>query len=774
MPFDGIHRERIEVRGNVQGVGFRPYVYSLATQFGLRGFVRNHSQGVTIEIEGLKIELASFVEVLTKAPPPLARIDLVETAEMTPEGSPDFRIIESATIAASSTPVPPDVATCDECLAELNDIGNRRYRYPFINCTNCGPRYTLVKDIPYDRPLTTMQPFPMCEVCEREYLDPTDRRFHAQPNACPICGPTVWLIDAKNCEWTSFLETSPSAGKAAIASFHSSIERQEIVAIRGVGGFHLTCAAESSAAIATLRKRKGRVDKPLAVMVADIQSARQYAFVSEEEERLLTSRQRPIVLLKRKRGNNLSELIAPGNNTLGVLLPYSPLHAMLVERKPLVMTSGNVSDEPIARTNREAFERLMPLADAFLLHNREIHAACDDSVVRVFQGGELPIRRSRGFAPLPIRCRDNMPNVLAVGGELKATFCLTSGSQAYLSPHIGDMGNLETLDAFQRNVDHFQTLFRLSPEIVACDMHPGYASSQWARELAQSKGLKLLEVQHHHAHIASVLAEHKYDPDKSVIGISFDGTGYGADGAVWGGEVLLASCREYRRWAHLNYVPLPGGDAGIKHPYRSALAHLWAVKLPWDERLPCVADTTKYELDLLRVQLQREINCPRTSSVGRLFDAVAALVGVRRSVNYEGQAAIEMEALSSNTFTSDSYPFTITGHTPYVIETKPLLEAICADVIDRVQQATIIGRFHRTLVEIVVTLCRRAHAQEGLNDVALSGGVFQNVLLLNHVVERLEKSGFNVLTHRLVPPNDGGLALGQAIVAATQSASNST
>lgn len=568
-------REQIEVKGVVQGVGFRPFVYTLACRLGLSGFVRNHSAGVTIEVEGDQARLTEFVRCLQQQLPPLARIDAVHRVSVPATDRRGFQIINSESIPAARTPVGPDVATCDQCLAELREPSNRRFRYPFINCTNCGPRYTIIKDIPYDRPLTTMNDFSMCAACEKEYRDPSNRRFHAQPNSCWDCGPSLWLIRASNTsDRSEFEHVGGIAGESAIRDFHNSINADEIVAVKGIGGFHLACSARSSSAINKLRERKGRSDKPLAIMVADVDAAKRIAQISCDEALLLKSPAKPIVLLKRRPDCDLPLLVAPGSSLIGVMLPYSPLHALLIEGQTLVMTSGNISDEPMTRTNGESFERLRPLADAFLLHDREIHVVCDDSVMRSIHGREIPIRRSRGYVPLPVRLNcsnpgDLAPGILATGGELKSTFCFAKGDYGFLSPHIGDLTHLETLLAFRRGVDHFQKLFRIEPEVIACDLHPSYAASQWGRDRAQ--GLHLVEVQHHHAHIASILGEHRIDPSQSVIGISFDGTGYGPDGTVWGGEVLIASCRRYERWAHLKPVLLPGGDVGIRFPFRAVL-----------------------------------------------------------------------------------------------------------------------------------------------------------------------------------------------------------
>ena len=666
-------RRRFVVSGVVQGVGFRPFVYNLAVQHGLAGFVGNDSSGVFVEVEGLTEAIAAFRAGLVEQAPPLAHVERIEEEAVEPLGETSFIIVPSQALTSRSTLVSPDVCVCDACLAELFDPSDRRYRYPFINCTHCGPRFSIIRDIPYDRPKTTMAAFVMCKACQAEYDDPTNRRFHAQPNACPVCGPQVRF------EWSASI---PSGGgwdlqdlsdEGPIESARRVIAQGGIVAVKGLGGFHLACDASNDAALATLRDRKGRVDKPFAVMARDLATARAIAHVDDEEAALLTSRARPIVLLRKRAGSPLSDLVAPGNYLVGVMLPYTPLHYLLLGAYPsdgsdfsdssdsltsdplqpatcnlqpatLVLTSGNLSDEPIVKDDDEARERLAPLADAFLLHNREIYARCDDSVIRVFEGKELPVRRSRGYAPFPVKLPFSLPTTLAVGGELKATFCLTRDDHAFMSQHIGDMENLETLDAFEQAVEHFKSIFRARPERIVSDLHPRYLSSRWAAEHAD--GLQHVRVQHHHAHIAAVMAEHGLDGRSPVIGFSFDGTGYGTDGAIWGGEVLLADYRGFRRLAHLAYIPLPGGDAAIKRPYRIALAHLWAAGVPWTPDLPPVDACPEAERRVLLRQLEAGINTVPTSSMGRLFDAVAALAGIRQTVTYEAQAAIEMEAFA--------------------------------------------------------------------------------------------------------------------------------
>ncbi len=760
-------RIRVEVRGIVQGVGFRPFVYNLALRHGLVGFVRNHSSGVSIEAEGKPEDLEAFLHALKHHPPPAAQIDWVGVESVALQGESQFRIEHSQVQAAASTPISPDLATCQECLREFSDPRDRRFRYPFINCTNCGPRYTIVRDIPYDRPNTTMASFRMCRQCQQEYEDPSNRRYHAQPNACARCGPQVWFVWAQAPK-TQFLAPSGDVprGQEAVEEFHRLIDQGGIVAVKGIGGFHLACLATEDRALATLRRRKGRVDKPFALMVPDLPTAHRLAQISPDEERLLCSVARPIVLLRRKVHAEVSPLVAPNNPFLGIMLPYSALHVLLLEGRVLVMTSGNRSEEPIARTNTEAFDRLRCLADAFLLHDREIFVVCDDSVTRVFRGVELPVRRSRGYAPMPIRLAQNAPPVLAVGGELKATFCITKGPYAYMSPHVGDMGNLETLQALQRAVEHFLRLFRVQPQWIACDMHPGYLSTHWAKQFALAHNLPLLEVQHHHAHVAGTLLEYQVDPSEEVLGVSFDGTGFGTDGAIWGGEFLLATWGRFRRVAQLKYIPLPGGDAAIRHPWRVALAHLWASGVPWYENLPPVKVATSAQRKVLLQQLQENLNCVPTSSMGRLFDAVAALLGVRQTVSYEAQAAMEMEALCTNLEEMSPYPFEFTTQSvPWQLDPQPMWKTLVQETLAGKSPQWMATRFHRTVGQMILEICQRVHQQWGVRTVVLSGGVFQNVTLLHFVVDRLEHQGFRVLVPRQVPPNDGGLALGQVAVA---------
>ena len=745
-------RRRLTVTGIVQGVGFRPFVYSLATDLALGGFVGNDTNGVFVEVEGSRETLDRFTSRLRSEAPPAARIATIESSDLAPSGDDSFRIVASRGATIGTALVSPDLRTCDDCLRELRDPENRRFRYPFINCTNCGPRFTITESTPYDRPNTTMAPFAMCQPCRAEYEDPADRRFHAQPNACPDCGPRVWLETA-----------SATPAEDPIGQTRDLIAAGSVVAIKGIGGFHLACDASSDEAVALLRQRKGRVDKPFALMVADVATAHQVAELSDAETRLLESRERPIVLATARAGSGISDLVAPGNTSFGVMLPYTPLHTLLLEPGEVwVMTSGNRAQEPIVTRNDDARTHLGDLADAFLMHDRGIHVPCDDSVTRVLNGTELPVRRSRGYTPYPVPLPFAVPPLLATGGELKSTFCLASGHDGFMSQHIGDMENLETLDAFARAVEHFQDLFRIEPQLIAADLHPGYLSTRWAQR--EADGRPVVEVQHHHAHIASVMADNGLT--EPVIGFSFDGTGYGTDGTVWGGEILLADYRTSNRVAHLAPVPLPGGDAAVLRPWRMALSHLWAAGIPWAPDLPPVAVTEPTERSVVRAQLERGLNSVDTSSIGRLFDAIASLSGVRHRITYEAQAAIELEALVNDTATG-SYRFGLrNGPEPTLIDPGPVVEAVVGDVRAGTDPGTIAARFHRGVAEMMVAVADRVRQRHGLATVGLSGGVFQNVTIAAAARSRLEEAGFTVVTHRLVPPNDGGLALGQAVIAA--------
>jgi hydrogenase maturation protein HypF len=743
---------RVVVEGVVQGVGFRPFVFTLAGRHGLAGWVRNTAGGVEMEVEGKPDALTAFLDGLTRQAPPLAHVDRVRVEDLPPRGYGAFRI-QASRDGDGAQPVSPDVATCPECLREVMDPEDRRFGYPFTNCTHCGPRFTILRAIPYDRPNTTMAGFTMCAGCRSEYDDPTDRRFHAQPNACPACGPRLMLIDAGG---------SPLPGDP-LAETRRLLASGAIVAIKGIGGFHLACDAGDDTAVRRLRERKGREAKPLALMVPDLAAAERLCALSDAERVLLLSPARPIVLL-RQRGSGIALAVAPGLGTLGLMLPYSPLHHLLFTGGPcppaLVMTSGNRCDEPVATDNQDAQDRLSPIADAFLLHDRPIHVRCDDSVTRAAEGGELPIRRSRGYAPFPVRLPFESRPILALGADLKSTVCVTRGRHAFMSPHVGDLEDYETYLSFRHTIERMATLFRIRPEALAHDLHPDYVSTRYA--LALDPALPRIPVQHHHAHVAACMAEHRLTGP--VIGVAFDGTGYGTDGRVWGGEFLVADYAGFRRAAHWGYVPMPGGDRAVREPFRMALAHLHQACGEWDPSLPPVREATDAERRAIRWQIEREVNAPLTSSVGRLFDAVASILGVRQRARYEAQAAIELEALADPSATAP-YPVVITGGDPAVIDAAPVVRGVVDDVRAGTPVPVIAGRFHATVAAAVLTGCRRIRRATGLSRVVLSGGVFQNVTLLDEAVRALGRSGFEVFTHHLVPPNDGGIALGQAAVA---------
>ncbi|MBI5838473.1 MAG: carbamoyltransferase HypF [Chloroflexi bacterium] len=770
MPIQGA---RIHITGIVQGVGFRPFVYNLATRLELKGWVRNTSAGVDIEVDGERDALDSFVKLLRDEAPTLSRIDEFSASFQAANGFRSFDILHSESVEGAFQPISPDVSICDDCLRELFDPSDRRYRYPFINCTNCGPRFTIIKDIPYDRPKTTMAGFALCLDCEKEYKDPTDRRFHAQPVACPVCGPKVWIeVGAQH---VAPLQENDDA----ILETRRMLAEGKILAIKGLGGFHLACDATNRNAVTELRARKLRVDKPFALMMPDVETIERHCFVSESERALLLSSARPIVLLRRKPESNIAREVAPAQDWLGVMLPYTPLHYLLLKKiqnfpEALVMTSGNISEEPIATDNDEARERLSKLADAFLMHDRDIHTRCDDSVVRVFEENRksstvnrksvYPIRRSRGYSPFPVKLPWDVPPLLATGPELKNTFCITNKNYAFLSHHIGDMENYETLKSFEQGIEHFERLFRVKPEAIACDMHPNYLATRYALERAQRENLPTFNIQHHHAHIAACMAEHGLDGSHPVIGLSFDGTGYGEDGAIWGGEILIADYKSYQRAYHLEYFPLPGGDAAVKKPARTALALLWSLGMEWDDRLESAKEFCAEDQVTLRVQLEKKINTPMTSSMGRLFDAAAALAGVRQKVNYEAQAAIEFEALADESERA-GYSF---GLNQTEVQMGSVVEALIKDVMAGVHISKISARFHNGLAEMTREVCLKIRSETSLNEVALSGGVWQNITLLRRTLLLLREGGFVVYLHHQVPTNDGGLSLGQAVIAANK------
>lgn len=760
-------RQHYTVTGVVQGVGFRPFVHRIATELGLAGFVGNDSGAVFLEVQGGRALLDEFGRRLRAEAPPLARITAVSVrdipVETTAPTSPGFRIVPSQTVTGETTPIPPDVAVCDDCVAELFDPHDRRYRHPFVTCTNCGPRFTIIRELPYDRPATTMSAFAMCERCAAEYHDPANRRFHAQPIACPDCGPSLWF-------WSAAGRVNGS--DAALAATQRALAAGAVVAIKGIGGYHLACAVDDETVVGALRVRKARGAKPFAMLVRDLDIARRYAHIDDTEAAILSSPARPIVLLRRRPGAPVAEAVAPGSPLLGLMLPYSPIHHLLLAAVPgaavrvpeaLVLTSANRSDEPICFTDDDATQRLPALCDSLLDHSRPIHVPCDDSVVRVIDGRELPVRRSRGYAPLPVDLNRAGPAVLAVGGELKNTFCLTDGARAYMSGHIGDMATWETLRAFGRAVGQLSEI-RGEPLRLAADLHPGYHTRSWAECHAGDRPLDL--VQHHHAHVVSLLAEHGRIGEP-IVGVSFDGTGYGCDHTIWGGEILTLGTDSHRfvRAGHVLPVPLPGGDAAVRNPWRMALSQLWAADIDWTPDLAPVAAATPDELRLVRSQLASGTGCVPCSSMGRLFDAVASLLGVRHRIDYEGQAAIELEALAQQAFdntagTVPSLPLTVRADG--VIDPATMVQTMVSGLRAGTQPAVLAAAFHQAVADAVVTVVRQVAGTVRL--VGLTGGVFQNVVLLRACRSRLQLAGFEVLTHHIVPPNDGGLALGQAAI----------
>lgn len=748
-------RQEILIKGIVQGVGFRPFVYRLATRQGLCGYIRNDTTGVLIDVEGEEAALEGFVEVLQAEAPPLAVIEEISSRPRSPRGYVGFRIAASRADEKKAIFISPDIATCADCLRELADPADRRFRYPFLNCTNCGPRYTIIRSMPYDRKRTTMERFPMCPACRSEYEKPVDRRFHAQPTACPACGPSLQVLDPSGAEVPT---TDP------IADVAGQLRAGRIVAIKGLGGYHLACNALDREAVARLRERKNREAKPFALMVRDLHAARRLCEINGTEARLLTSPRRPIVLLRKLAGCLVAQEVAPGNRYLGLMLPYTALHHLLLQATgtPLVMTSGNLSDEPIAYKDDEALTRLGPIADTLLIHNRPIQTRCDDPVIRIFRGEELPLRRARGLAPQPLKVSPPFRRpILAVGGHLKNTFCLTRGPYAFMSHHIGDLEEYTVYQAFEDGIEHLQSLLEIEPEVVAHDLHPDYLSTRYAQDLPN---VTAIGVQHHHAHIAACMAEHGLSGP--VIGVAWDGTGYGTDGRVWGGEFLIAELADFRRGGHFAYLPLPGGEQAIREPWRMAAAALYRAFGPDAERLP-IEFARRLEVRggrILRQMIEREINCPLTSSAGRLFDAVAALLGLREVAEFEGQAAMELE-MAAEEGVETAYPFRLTGEEPVVIETVPIIQGMVEDLQRATAIPIIAGKFHYTLSEIILHVTQRIRSQIGIDQVALSGGCFQNTLLLSKTVDALEGAGFTVFTHRRVPPNDGGLCLGQAVVA---------
>ncbi|GFE60261.1 carbamoyltransferase HypF [Geobacter sp. AOG2] len=761
VAYDGdektIVRRRFLISGIVQGVGFRPFVFRLACELGLSGWVRNIPAGVEMEVQGTAGALDAFQHAQAHDLPPLAVVtsSVVEDIPSIPERG--FTILPSAD-GEKNIQVAPDSALCGDCLRELFDPADRRYRYPFITCTNCGPRYSIITAIPYDRPRTTMAGFPLCPDCQREYDDPLDRRFHAQPIACPACGPRLRLLDGA---------AEPVAERDdALTRAVELLRAGQILAVKGIGGYHLAVDACNPEAVRRLRERKKRDEKPFAVMAADLATARRLVVLENMEERLLTGPESPIVIARKAQNCPVSPLVAPANGWLGLMLPYAPIHHLLMRDhfQALVMTSGNVSDEPVAFEDNDALKRLSAIADYFLVHDRPIHIRSDDSVMRVFQGKPLFYRRARGYAPRAVRLPFKMPPLLAVGAELKGAVCLVQGEQAFLSQHIGDLQNSSTCDSFRHTIRHLSGILEITPQIVACDLHPDYLSSVHAAE----SGLPLTKVQHHHAHLAACMAENGLDG--AVIGIIFDGTGLGTDGTIWGGEFLVGGYDGFRRAGNFLPVPLAGGDTAVREPWRMALAWLYRSlgKDAFDLDHPVARHLSDTEKGIFAAMLERGINAPLTSSCGRLFDAAAAVLDVRQAVSYDGQAAIELEALAEGAGVSGTYSFGIADGEPLVIDFTSLFTDLLADHAAGADTAAMAYRFHATVARAAVEACVRIAGQSGLDRVVLSGGVFQNRLLTEMVYTGLLDQGLQIFTHRLVPPNDGGIALGQAAIAGWQ------
>ncbi|NLC69868.1 MAG: carbamoyltransferase HypF [Desulfuromonadaceae bacterium] len=748
-----IYRKEIRIEGVVQGVGFRPFVYRSALRHQITGWVINDTRGVLVEAEGEERNLSGFIRCLREELPPLASVTGMAIRDIAVTGDDAFRIGESREGLAPTAQIAVDSHVCPDCLAELFNPADRRYRYPFINCTNCGPRYSLVTGLPYDRPKTTMASFAMCSACREEYHDPASRRFHAQPIACPLCGPLLTLVDSAGRK----VAGDPVAASVAL------LRQGRIVAVKGLGGYHLAVDAANDGAVAELRRRKARDEKPFALMAADVQRVRRFAEVDAPEMVLLESAERPIVLLRKREAGTLSAEISPRNRYFGVMLPYTPLHYLLLDNDliALVMTSGNLSDEPIAYTDADARARLAGIADFYLSHNRDIFIRTDDSIVRMTADRPLLLRRSRGYVPRPVFLPRPQGEVLAVGAELKNAICLTSGRQAVLSQHIGDLKNAEVFASFEGAIGHLQKILQIDPRIIAHDLHPDYYSTAYAR---LRDDLIRIPVQHHHAHLASCLAENGVEEE--VIGVIFDGIGYGEDGCIWGGEFLVGNARGYRRAGHFRYAPMPGGDAATKEPFRMALSYLFQAfgeELP---PLPFLAGIPKETVRLLRQMAEKGINSPLTSSCGRLFDAVAAMIGLRQRVSYEGQAALELEMAIAGGGETGIYSYALTQEKDVVLfDPAPLIRAIAEEVAQGADSAVISARFHNTLAAMVAEVCAELRRRTGLNIASLSGGVFQNRYLTEKVVKVLEAEGFRVLTHSQVPPNDGGLALGQAFIA---------
>jgi len=751
--------KRLHITGIVQGVGFRPTVFNLAQRYSLAGWVLNNAHGVEIELHGSEEKIEAFIQDLQQSPPPLAVIDSFTVEDAENKHFLDFQILHSEDDPSEFLPVSPDLNICPACRRELFEPSDRRYRYPFINCTHCGPRFSIVTGIPYDRPNTSMAAFTLCPDCANEYQDPTNRRFHAQPIACPVCGPQVWYEEGG--ERLAEREDAIQAARNALAE-------GKILAVKGLGGFHLVCDAHNPQTVEKLRLRKRRSGKPFALMAFDLETIQKFARVNPEEVNLLISSMAPVVLLETTLvGKELAKLVAPDQNRLGFMLPYTPLHLLLLEPaekfpEVLIMTSGNLSEEPIAYSNPDARQQLSQLADGFLLHDRPIHTRIDDSVVSVIEGVPHMQRRARGFAPLPIQIPTNAIPTLACGTELKNTFCLVRDRYAFVSHHIGDLENQETLTAFQDAVSHYEKIFRIKPEFLAADMHPDYLASHYAQQRAVEEGLPLVEVQHHHAHIVSCMADNALKQTDPVIGLAFDGTGYGTDGNIWGGEVLLSTWSSFERPFHFEYMSLPGGEAAVRKPARMALSLILQARIdPESHPFPFHQSLDTDERAAVAYQVRTGFNTPKTSSLGRLFDGVAALIGLHQQISYEAQNAITLETIADPDEQS-GYDFPLENGQILV---SPVIRAIVHDLQQKVAPPVISARFHNGLTNCAVKVCEHIRSGTGLRQVALSGGVWQNKTLIKQTITALSASGFEVFWPHKLPTNDGGVSLGQALVA---------
>jgi len=754
-------RKNILIKGIVQGVGFRPFIHKLVKNYNLSGWVLNSNQGVEIEVEGKTEEINSFVNAIKEKLPPLAKIEKIEVSQLPLVGYKEFSIKKSIVKEEDSfVLVSPDISICEDCLQELFEPHNRRFRYPFINCTNCGPRFTIIKDIPYDRKKTTMDNFKMCSLCQNEYDDIEDRRYHAQPNACADCGPQVSLYQNKR----------KIEGIDPIEKAVKLLKEGKIGAIKGLGGFHLACDATNNKAVARLRRLKNREAKPFALMSFSLEKITQYCKVGDKEKEWLVDRARPIVLLKKREDSVISTSVAPGNNYLGVMLPYTPLHYLLLKDNftALIMTSGNITDQPIIADNLEALDKLDGIVDFFLTYDRDIFNRCDDSVVKIINDDNVFFRRSRGYVPHPIILDFKLKEVLALGGELKSTIGFSKENYIFLSQYLGDLKSVETLEFFKESITSFKKMFKAKPEIIACDLHPDYLSTQYAEEMKVKKGFKIVKVQHHHAHIVSCMAENNVK--EKVIGVAYDGTGYGDDGNVWGGEFLLCDLKKYSRAGHLKYYPLPGGDKAIVEPWRMAYSYLYSIYGPkaktldidFNQRMDCNS------LSIIEKMIDKNINSPLTSSCGRLFDAISSLIGIKDEISYEGQAAMELESFCSSGIT-EGYKFrTYKEEEKFIIDPQEIFINIIKDLKKGLDKKIIAAKFHNTVAEFTVELCGKIRENTGINGIALSGGVFQNKYLTEKVIFSLEDKGFKVYIQRKVPPNDGGISLGQAVVAGSK------